>query len=66
MEEKKNQAAVMGGPIVFCNEPRDVSDARVFDIVFSSAIEITPVQEELQGAQITFFEGRALLENEKE
>ena len=66
VEETRNQVAVMRGPIVYCIESPDIEDARIFDIVIPSDIQLKPIKEEIVGAQITFLEGEALLQSSKD
>ncbi|PZX50974.1 aceric acid hydrolase [Algoriphagus chordae] len=65
VEETRNQVAVMRGPIVYCIESPDIKGARIFDVKIPSDILFTPVKEDIDGAQIAFLDGKALLETEK-
>ena len=66
VEETRNQASVMRGPIVYCIESPDLVGTSIFDVVIPSNIQLKPVTEKIAGAQITFLQGEALLQSTKD
>ncbi|RAI89939.1 hypothetical protein LV83_01940 [Algoriphagus yeomjeoni] len=66
VEETRNQVAVMRGPIVYCIESPDISDARIFDVKIPADIQLKAVKEAISGAQIAFLEGTALVQTDED
>jgi DUF1680 family protein len=65
VEETRNQAAVMRGPIVYCIESPDLVGTSIFDVMIPSNIQLKPVNEKIAGAQITFLQGEAFSQSLK-
>jgi DUF1680 family protein len=66
VEETRNQVAVMRGPIVYCIESPDISDARIFDVELPADIQLKAVKEAISGAQIAFLEGTAFVQTDED
>lgn len=66
VEETRNQVAVMRGPIVYCIESPDLVGKSIFDVLIPVNIHLKPVKDEIDGAQITFLQGEALLQSPKD
>jgi DUF1680 family protein len=66
VEETRNQVAVMRGPVVYCIESPDLAGSSIFDVLIPADIQLKPVTDEIEGARITFLEGKALLRSPKD
>ncbi len=62
VEETRNQVAVKRGPIVYCLESPDLPDGDIFNVIIPSDIQLSPVDFEINGAEMTALEGTALIE----
>jgi DUF1680 family protein len=57
VEETRNQAAVKRGPVVYCLESVDVPETRVFDMIVSADVQLTPKIVNIEGSPILALEG---------
>jgi DUF1680 family protein len=62
VEETRNQVAVKRGPVVYCLESVDITEAKsIFDIVIPSGIKLIPVIIKIKNSEILCLEGEGLL-----